>query len=138
MAKVSIMYWKEIPAQVKAEDDDREISMPLPGRFQEGIDEISMFDGSYEADVYLEGWEWGPEIEVEGSAEEGPERRLLRESRVDFPRTLSSESVPSTGPKSGIRRPEPWTTGWTKHNTPAKNLCFRISQNSLKTIICSC
>ncbi len=78
MAKVRIMYWKEIPAQVKAEDDDREISMPLPDRFQEGIDEISMFDGSYEADVYLESWEWGPEIEVEGSAEEAGQATVKR------------------------------------------------------------
>ena len=85
MAKVSIMYWKEIPAQVKTEDDDREISMPLPDRFQEGIDGISMFDVSFGADDYLESWEWGPEIEVEGSAEEAGEATVQRiESR--FPK----------------------------------------------------
>ncbi len=82
MAKVSIMYWKEIPAQVKAEDDDREISMSLPDRFQKGIDEISMFDGSFGADDYLESWEWGPETEVEEPAEKAAEATVQRiESR---------------------------------------------------------
>jgi hypothetical protein len=61
MAKISIIYWKEIPAQVRAEDADGEITLPLPDRFQQGIDAVAMFDGSYGADAYLEAWDWGPE-----------------------------------------------------------------------------
>ena len=84
MARVSIMYWKEIPAQVKAEDAGGEVSRQLHSRFQEGIDTISMIDGSYGADAYLEAWEWGPEIEMPGSAEEAAES-LIQKIESRFP-----------------------------------------------------
>ena len=69
MATVRVMYWKEVPVQVQAEDDDGQVSKPLHERFQQGVDAISMFDGSSGSDDYLMAWEWGGETEVEGSAE---------------------------------------------------------------------
>ena len=68
MAKVRVMYWKEIPAQVQAEDADGRASAPLAARFQEGIDAIAMFDGSVGTDDYLMGWELRDFDEVEGTA----------------------------------------------------------------------
>ena len=68
MAKVRVMYWKEIPVQVKAEDDSGELSQPLDDRFQQGVDAISMFDGSAGSDDYMMAWEWGPYSEIEGNA----------------------------------------------------------------------
>ena len=62
------MYWKEIPVQVKVEDDDDVISEPLDPRFQQAVDAISMFDGSMGSDDYLMGWAWGEEIQIEGNA----------------------------------------------------------------------
>ena len=58
-SQVSILYWKEIPVQVKAEDRDVYVSAPLEGRFQEAVDAIAMMDGSYGNDDYLDAWEWG-------------------------------------------------------------------------------
>ena len=46
MTEIRLMYWKEIPAQVQAKDKNGLVSQPLDPRFQEGIDAISMFDGS--------------------------------------------------------------------------------------------
>ena len=46
MAKVRLMYWKEVPVQVQAEDADGQVSKQLDERFQHGVDTISMFDGS--------------------------------------------------------------------------------------------
>ena len=63
------MYWKEVPVQVQAQDDDGTISTQLDDRFQQGVDAISMFDGSSGTDAYLEAWEWGAYSDVEGSAE---------------------------------------------------------------------
>ena len=37
MAKLRIMYWKEIPIQVQAEDESDTISKQLDGRFQEAV-----------------------------------------------------------------------------------------------------
>ena len=64
------MYWKEIPAQVQAQDERGQVSQPLDRRFQEGIDAISMLDGSAGTDSYLAGWEWGPYKEAPGTAKE--------------------------------------------------------------------
>ena len=48
------MYWKEIPVQVQATDESETQSLPLEPRFQEAVDAISMLDGSYGSDEYLE------------------------------------------------------------------------------------
>ena len=59
MAKVRVMYWKEIPIQVQAEDAKETISIELEPRFQQAADAISMLDGSAGSDEYLDGWNWG-------------------------------------------------------------------------------
>ena len=69
MAKVRVMYWKEIPVQVQALDDGgRQVSAPLDSRFQEGVDAVSMFDGSAGGDEYLMGWEWRDFGDADGCA----------------------------------------------------------------------
>ena len=68
VAKVRIMYWNEIPVQVQATDESGQVSRPLEARFQQGVDAISMFDGSGGTDDYLMGWEWFDHAEVEGEA----------------------------------------------------------------------
>lgn len=70
MAKARVMYWKEIPVQVQAMDGPEQVSRPLDERFQQGVDAISMFDGSAGTDDYLMAWNWGEYFEVEGTAEE--------------------------------------------------------------------
>jgi hypothetical protein len=70
LAKVRLMYWKEIPVQVQAQDESGQVSKLLDARFQQGADAIAMFDGSIGSDDYLMAWEWGEFSEVEGTAEE--------------------------------------------------------------------
>ena len=74
ISKYKIMYWKEIPVQIKVEDEKEVISQPLDDRFQKAVDAISMFDGSSESDDYLMGWHWGDEIEIEGNAKNVAEK----------------------------------------------------------------
>jgi hypothetical protein len=78
MAKLRIMYWKEIPVQVQATDGSGTIKRALDDRFQVGVDAIAMFDGSQGTDAYLEGWSWGRPVEVEGSAEDVVARTTAR------------------------------------------------------------
>ena len=47
------MYWKEVPVQVQASDENGTVSVPLDGRFQEAADALSMMDGSAGTDQYL-------------------------------------------------------------------------------------
>ena len=70
MARVRVMYWKEIPVQVQSEDESGRVSMPLDQRFQQGVDAVSMFDGSSGGDEYLDAWEWGEYTQIEGSAQD--------------------------------------------------------------------
>lgn len=68
VAKVRILYWKEIPVQVQAEDESGVVSAPLDDRFQQGVDAISMLDDSAGSDDYLTGWEWGEFEQIDGLA----------------------------------------------------------------------
>ena len=70
LAKVRVMYWKEVPVQVQAEDESGKASVPLDDRFQKGVDAISMFDGSSGTDDYLMAWEWKDFGEFDSSAQE--------------------------------------------------------------------
>jgi hypothetical protein len=70
MATYKILYWQEIPSQVKAEDDRDEVNLPLPARFMERVDRIAMQRGLAGSDDFLEQWHWSEEQEREGSARE--------------------------------------------------------------------
>ena len=84
MAQVRIMYWKEIPVQVQARDDAGVVSRQLDPRFQQGVDAVSMFDGSAGADEYLMAWEWGEYVDADGSAAQAAAALVERLNR-DFP-----------------------------------------------------
>ncbi len=63
VAEYQITYWRELPSLVVARDGDDVTKAPLPGRFQEAIDEAAMRLGDVESDAYLAGWRrtaWSP------------------------------------------------------------------------------
>lgn len=68
MARYQVMFWKHIPAQVKAWDGSGEVKRMLPDRFQAAIDAYAMKDGSTGMDAYLEGWRWSEAQDRAGSA----------------------------------------------------------------------
>jgi hypothetical protein len=70
MATYKILYWQQIPSQVKAEDDEDDISIPLPERFMARIDQVAMRTGMAGTDEYLAQWRWSEEEERPGSARE--------------------------------------------------------------------
>ena len=86
MAKVRVMYWKEIPVQVQAQDEGgMPVSVALDARFQQGVDAVSMFDGSGGSDDYLMAWEWVDYGEVEGAAADAA-AAVAACFNADFPR----------------------------------------------------
>ena len=70
MANYQVMFWKHIPAQVKAWDEGGEVKRMLPDRFQAAIDAYAMKDGSTDMDAYLDGWHWSDRQERAGAAAE--------------------------------------------------------------------
>jgi hypothetical protein len=70
MATYKILYWQEIPSQIKAEDDAEDVTLPLPAKFMERIDILAAKRGLTGADDYLAQWQWSEEEERPGSAAE--------------------------------------------------------------------
>ena len=70
MATYTILYWQEIPSQIKAEDDLDDVTLPLDGRFLERIDRLAAQRGLQGSDDYLAQWRWSEPQEREGSAED--------------------------------------------------------------------
>ena len=70
MATYRILYWQEIPSQIKAEDAADEVSVPLSSRFQEQIDQLAAARGLQATDDYLAQWHWGDAQDRDGSAED--------------------------------------------------------------------
>ena len=68
MATYKILYWQEIPSQIKAEDAGEEVNLPLEPRFMERIDELALKRRLHESDDYLAQWNWSDEIERDGAA----------------------------------------------------------------------
>ena len=70
MATYSILYWQEIPTQIKAQDDADEVTLPLDPRFLERIDRLAAQRGLQGSDDYLAQWRWSDEQERDGPAED--------------------------------------------------------------------
>jgi hypothetical protein len=85
MATYKVLYWQEIPTQVKAEDDEEEVTLPLPPRFMERVDRLALQRGLHGSDDYLAQWKWGDEEERDGSAREVSEAVIAEfESTADW------------------------------------------------------
>ena len=70
MATYKVLYWQEIPSQIKAEDELEDITVQMQDRFQEQIDLMAARRGLQDADAYLAQWKWSEEEDREGSAED--------------------------------------------------------------------
>jgi hypothetical protein len=70
VAVYKILYWQEIPTQIKAEDDADDVTLMLDGKFMEYIDILAAKRGLQAADDYLAQWKWTEEAERAGSARE--------------------------------------------------------------------
>jgi hypothetical protein len=70
MATYKILYWQEIPTQIKVEDDSDDVTVMLDERFMAQVDILAARRGLQSADDYLAQWKWSEEEERDGSAQE--------------------------------------------------------------------
>lgn len=56
MAKLMIVYWRDIPAQVIAKERRETAKVELDERFADAIDRAAMRAGKGNTDAYLEQW----------------------------------------------------------------------------------
>jgi hypothetical protein len=70
VAEFQVLYWHDIPLQVRAGNRRNRVSFELAPRFQAAIDQAAMASGLIGTDEYLDGFRWSEIQEREGSAEE--------------------------------------------------------------------
>jgi hypothetical protein len=85
MATYRILYWQEVPSQIRAEDEDGDVSVELPQKFIARIDALAAARGLTASDDYLAQWHWSDDERRDGSAREVADavRREL-ESQSDW------------------------------------------------------
>jgi hypothetical protein len=69
MATYKVLYWQEVPSQIKVEDDETDVTLQFPDRFQERIDRLAAERGLGGSDDYLAQWRWSDDEDRDGSAQ---------------------------------------------------------------------
>lgn len=70
MPDVTIVYWRDIPAQVIVGKGRRGSKVQLPERFEQAIDRCAMKVGARDTDAYLAEWRKAPPYEVDGDPDQ--------------------------------------------------------------------
>jgi hypothetical protein len=78
MPDVTIVYWRDIPAQVIVGKGRRGAKKPLAERFEQAIDRAAMKAGARDTDAYLAEWRKAAPYPVEGEPSEVAEAEAAR------------------------------------------------------------
>lgn len=70
MPEVTIVYWRDIPAQVIVGKGRRGAKVQLTERFEQAIDRCAMKVGARDTDSYLAEWRKAQPYEVEGDQDD--------------------------------------------------------------------
>lgn len=70
MASYQILYWQDIPTQVKAWDDFDEAKTEMPPGFMEQVDSEAQKQGLTKMEDYTAQFRWSEKEEREGEPEE--------------------------------------------------------------------
>ncbi len=70
MPDVTIVYWRDIPAQVIVGKGRRGTKVQLTERFEQAIDRAAMKSGARDTDSYLAEWRKGAPYPLDGEPEE--------------------------------------------------------------------
>jgi hypothetical protein len=74
LAQLTIVYWRDIPAQVIVKAGRKAAKRELPLRFTEAIDMAAMRSGAAETDAYLAEWRRADPVEVSDDIEAEADR----------------------------------------------------------------
>lgn len=85
MPEVTIVYWRDMPAQVIVGRGRRAAKHPLPERFEQAIDRAAMTAGLDGSDDYLAHWRKGPATEMDGDPAELAQQ-LAAQIEADYPK----------------------------------------------------
>ncbi len=87
MPDVTIVFWRDIPAQVIVGQGRRGSKVQLSERFEQAIDRAAMKSGVRDTDAYLAEWRKAPPYTAEGDPAEVAQAEAAKiESTYDAPR----------------------------------------------------
>ncbi|MEO0830118.1 MAG: virulence factor, partial [Pseudomonadota bacterium] len=78
MPDVTIVFWRDIPAQVIVGKGRRGAKRPLPERFEQAIDRCAMKVGAADTDAYLAEWRKAEPYAVDGAPDDIVEAEAAR------------------------------------------------------------
>ena len=78
MPDVTVVYWRDIPAQVIVGKGRRGAKRALPERFEQAIDRAAMKVGAADTDAYLAEWRKAAPYAVEGTPEDVADAEAAR------------------------------------------------------------
>lgn len=78
MVDVTVVYWRDIPAQVIVGKGRRGAKKQLPERFEQAIDRAAMKVGADGTDDYLAEWRKAAPYQVDGEASDVAESEAAR------------------------------------------------------------
>ena len=70
MPDVTIVYWRDIPAQVIVGKGRRGSKLQLTERFEQAIDRVAMRTGAAETDAYLAEWRKAAPYQIDGNQDD--------------------------------------------------------------------
>ena len=99
MASLTVIWWRDIPAQVLARDGRRASKIQLHPRFQVAIDKAASRAGKRAYNEYIEEWrkvarDCGPDLEAEVNAE-------VERLETEYDKHLVAELIQSGGVSGG-------------------------------------
>ena len=99
MAELTVIWWRDIPAQVTAKQGRSRAARELPPRFQEAIDGAAMRAGLIGTDTYLE--EWRRELRTCGDDLEDEVAREAERLDAAFGDDVLDRLVRASGKETG-------------------------------------
>jgi hypothetical protein len=78
MPDVTIVYWRDIPAQVIIGTGRRALKRPLAERFEQAIDRAAMKSGASDTGAYLDEWRKAAPYGVEGEPQDVANAEVAR------------------------------------------------------------
>ncbi len=98
MAKATVVYWRDIPAQVIVKSGRKNAKRVLPERFEKAIDQAAMLAKLSGTDAYLEQWRRGDAVDC-GDDLEAEADRMAADIDNTYPDDVLSAYIKAGGMK---------------------------------------
>lgn len=96
MASLTVLYWRDIPAQILARQGRQSARRELSLRFTEAIDMAAMRSGAKDSEAYLGAWRRGDPAPCDDNLEAAADQ-LMNEIEAAYPDTRLAALVTSAG-----------------------------------------